>query len=112
MNARGLLSDKNTAIDIKSQKSLIDEIYHVLCIEHKSDVITISETWLDSGISDDDLSLDGFQSPFRKDRNTHGGGVMTYIRSNIQVVRRLEFEIPSLELMRLQIKLNTHNIFS
>ena len=36
----------------------------------------MSETWLSSLDSDGDITLPGFQEPFRKDRNTKGGGVL------------------------------------
>ncbi len=44
----------------------IDEIYSTLCIREAVDMICISETWLHSGISDDDVSLPDYQL-FRKD---------------------------------------------
>lgn len=47
------------------------------------DVITISETWLDTTISDEDIKLPNYQNPIPLDRNRHGGGVAMYVKSNI-----------------------------
>jgi len=45
-------------------------------------VITLSETWLNSDISDADVKLDGY-TLYRADRATRGGGVATYISSHL-----------------------------
>lgn len=45
------------------------------------DIITITETHLDSSIDNNSLIFSGFHPPIRLDRNTcrHGGGVTMYI---------------------------------
>jgi len=40
------------------------------------DVICVSESWLDSTIDNDCISLNGYLKPFWLDRNSHGGGGM------------------------------------
>ena len=42
-------------------------------------VICITETWLDNGITDDELTISGFKL-LRPDRNWHGGGIVLYIK--------------------------------
>lgn len=49
---------------------------------NKPHVITLSETWLNNGISDKDIKLDDYVS-FRKDRGSRGGGLLTYVASNL-----------------------------
>ena len=45
-------------------------------------VITISETWLTSNISDNDVHLDNYML-YRSDRGTRAGGVAIYVLSNL-----------------------------
>jgi len=47
------------------------------------DVTCVSESWLDSTTDNDCISLYGYLKPFRLDRNSHGGGVMAYVKSDI-----------------------------
>ena len=53
---------------------------HIL--EHKYDIVGISETWANDNISDSELNIPGY-SLYRKDRNnkfkSNGGGVALYI---------------------------------
>ena len=44
------------------------------------DIICLVETWLDSGILDSEITIQGY-SIIRLDRNRHGGGVMLYINN-------------------------------
>lgn len=41
-------------------------------------IITLSETWLHSEISYDEIKLDNYVL-FRKDRGSRGGGLLTYV---------------------------------
>ena len=53
--------------------------------------ISLSETKLDSSFPDSQFKIDGYHfSPFRKDRNCHGGGLMVFVKSNIIVTRLTE----------------------
>jgi len=45
-------------------------------------VITPSETWLNSNISDDKVMIDNYVL-YRKDRGSRGGGLLTYVSSNL-----------------------------
>ena len=60
----------------------LDEIFSVLCIQHKFDVICISETWLTQAISNDDINLVGYKL-FRRDRGRLGGGVIMYVNDQL-----------------------------
>ena len=44
------------------------------------DIICVTITELDSSVSNNLLLAPGFRSPFRLDRNLHGGGVLAYIK--------------------------------
>ena len=80
--------------NVRSIKSAgkIDEI-QLLAQSENLDIITISETLLDDSYPDQLLLIDNFQPPFRRDRRTgRGGGVMTYVKSSIPCLRRLDLE--------------------
>ena len=48
----------------------------------------------------------GYHPPFRRDRDCHGGGLMTFIRSDIPSARREELESPSIEMTCIEITLS------
>lgn len=55
-------------------------------IRNNYDIITLSETWLNNNISNDDLTLEGYQEIYRLDRSVgSGGGVAIYVRNGIAV---------------------------
>jgi hypothetical protein len=51
--------------------------------------VFFTETHLNNQISDDDIAIIGFDIPFRKDRNSHGDGIimfLDYIITNITMI--------------------------
>nr|XP_023013679.1 ADAMTS-like protein 4 [Leptinotarsa decemlineata] len=79
INARSLMSDFGSFKDI---------------VYNKYDIITVSESWLNSNITDDIISLPGY-SIYRSDRNKlnkRGGGLLVYISSsmNSHAIKNLE----------------------
>ncbi|CAC5374571.1 unnamed protein product [Mytilus coruscus] len=56
-----------------------------------------TETHLDSNITDDDISIMGFQVPVRKDRNSHGGGIIMYFKNYVHITRRQDLEHDEIE---------------
>ena len=69
----------------------------------------MSETFLDSSVTNEELFLEGFQSPFRNNRNRHGGGVAVYVKNHISASRLVMFSHLSLESIWLKIA-NKNNI--
>jgi len=51
----------------------------------KPDIVGISETWTTEEISDAELGIAGYDL-YRKDRGSHGGGVLMYVRSSLQSI--------------------------
>ena len=86
MNVRSLFAKDN------SWK--LDEI-SVLSSAHAFDVIAMSETWLHSSISNTNISLPCYGEPYRLDRNRSGGGVLTFVKSNVYCIRRFDLENPN-----------------
>ena len=56
------------------------------------DVLVIQETKLDETFPERAFMIPGYKKPFRKDRNSHGGGIMVFIRD----------DIPSREVPKIQ----------
>ena len=56
--------------------------------------------------------LSNYQTPFRKDRgpNKSGGGVILYVKDNINVSRRDDLDFDDLEGIWVQIKINGKQI--
>lgn len=72
LNVRSLKSIRNNTID--QVRSLLEG--------QSIDVFAVSETWLNSEVSDAEVSIDGY-TLYRKDRGSRGGGVAIYIKSSI-----------------------------
>ena len=82
----------------------IDEIHSLLCIRDGYDIICISETWLNSSITNDMIDIQGYQL-FRKDRmDKKGGGVAIYVSETIPARQRENLEHQSLEMLSLEIQ--------
>ena len=72
--------------------SLLPKIYELRQIASKTNaaVIGITESKLDDTVLDAEIEIDGY-SLARSDRNRHGGGVVCYIRDNINYSLRSNF---------------------
>ena len=68
-------------INIRSLYPKIDLLRAWLSYNDPS-IITLSETWLHSAISDNAIALDDY-TLFRSDRGSRAGGVATYVKSNL-----------------------------
>ena len=55
------------------------------------------------------ITLPGFQEPFRKDRNTKGGGVCIFLSNQLSGKRRSDLEDPDLELLWVEMKLSGYH---
>ena len=57
------------------------------------DIMCFTETHLDDNITLDIISIpDRYDSPLRKDRTNHGGGILIYLASNLIYKRRNDLE--------------------
>lgn len=75
------------------------------------DVISLTETWLNSSISDLDILFQEFQSPFRRDRidDSHGG-IAVYVKHNIPCKRRPDLELINIECVWLELSVRNKKI--
>ena len=89
-------------LNVQSLPSCIDELKLWLKDNHFH-IITLSETWIDDTISDDEINISGF-SIERRDRNRHGGGIAVYVNEGIKYTRRLDVEKNNMESLWIEIK--------
>ncbi len=86
-------------------RSLLLKIPEVTAMvsEHNIHILAITETWFTDKTVENDIKIPGFQAPFRRDRNSHGGGVCVYVNQNISCTRRHDLEPPCAELLIAEI---------
>lgn len=77
------------------------EAFHIVCC---------SETHLAADVDTNDLIIEGFDDPIRKDRTRNGGGIIVYMSSHLKYKRRNELESPLIENIWVQIKLKSFDI--
>jgi len=79
-------------------RSLLPKISEIKIVAQQSNpaVICISESWLDSSITDEEIRIDNYNI-IRNDRNRQGGGVCMYIRNNLAFNPRDDLQRPDLE---------------
>ena len=52
-------------------------------IQDNIDILMISETKIDASFLIGQFLLNGYRTPFRLDRNAHGGGILLYVREDL-----------------------------
>lgn len=82
--------------------SKLDEI-KVLNSDQKFDILCFCETFLDFSHSNNEISLNDYEM-YRRDRGTHGGGLVIYVKNNYHCNRRTDLESASIECIWLEIK--------
>ena len=55
----------------------------VSLVKDKLDIIMVSETKIDESFPETQFIMEGYAKPFRKDRNSHGDGLLIYVRDMI-----------------------------
>ena len=66
----------------------------VALVKNKVDIIMISGTKIDDSFPKNQFLMEGYSTPFRLDRNAHGGGIMIYIRDDIPS-KELKSQLPA-----------------
>ena len=118
-------SSSNASNDIFSQLTLNHHLsyvqYNVQSIVNKLDIIqtelfeidilSFTETWLNPEIPTEDLVLQSYNTPERKDRHGEpGGGVMIYVKNGIYYKRRNDLEIRGVECIWIELIHNRKSI--
>ncbi|KAK3082416.1 hypothetical protein FSP39_020964 [Pinctada imbricata] len=89
-------------------RSLRSKISYLEDIANDYDVICVTESHLDNVVSDDEISIDGYQL-FRRDRSSHGGGVAVYVSDKLHVQRIHELENDNILCEYIWIKIVSGN---
>ncbi len=105
-NERSLQHLKLCHLNIQSMKRSSEKVTHIaLQLGRRYDIITVSETWLDSTCSDSDYSLEGYHPIYRRDRTAGvGGGVAAWVSSHLFAKRRRDLEVDDIEVLWLEIR--------
>lgn len=86
----------------------VQSIFNKLNILHAElidfDILTFTETWLGPSVETDDLLLDTYYMPERKDRpGDNHGGVMLYVKEGLHYKRREDLEIRNIENIWIEL---------
>ena len=72
------------------------------------DTLMISESKLDDSFPKTQFNMEGFRTPFRLDRNKHVGGILLYVRNNIDTILLINHVFPNdIEAFITEVKVNT-----
>ena len=86
LKSRGL---KSAHINIRSILGKMDTL-KISLNENPFDVLTISETWLTSNISDDEISIPGYSLTRNNRIEKHGGGMLAFVKNTIPYKTRVD----------------------
>ena len=90
--------DSRLAIKHINAQSIKNKLNLLELEAEEYDFITISETWLRDGIKSEDICIESFNPPMRRDRTADRyGGVAVYFRVELPVKERTDFETPGVE---------------
>lgn len=103
-------TDSSLSIFHSNIRSLRNKIAYITDIISDFDVVFFTETHLDCRVSDNDILLDGFDNPVRKDRNANGGGIIAYCKSDVNLKRRTDLEHEHIECMWFELKTKLHSL--
>ncbi|CAG2252793.1 unnamed protein product [Mytilus edulis] len=102
--------EKTLSIFHGNIRSLRNKLNYITDIIEDFDIVFFTESHLDVNVTDFDISLFGFETPVRKDRNANGGGIIMYYKSLINIVRRVDLEHDEVESMWFELKTKLRSI--
>ena len=65
----------------------------VPAVARNLDILLITETKIDSSFPEGQFEIDGFTTPYRVDRDCHGGGMLFYIKQDIPMKLLINLKI-------------------
>ena len=88
-------------------QSIVPKLDFIVAEYSCHDILSFTESWLKPNISTDSLKLPGYKPPYRRDRvDRLGGGVVVFVKDEINCVTRLDLQVGSVECIWLEIKIN------
>lgn len=103
-------SDNCMTIFHANIRSLRNKITDIADIVVDFDIVFFTETHLDMLVLDENIHIDGFETPVRSDRDSDGGGIVMYYKSSINIARRADLEVDNVECMWFELKTKLHKI--
>ena len=88
----------------------LDEIKIMLTQQQSIHIICLCETFLNDTFCDQEIHINDY-TLFRKDRSSHGGGIVVYVKDNISCIRRQDLECDSLESIWLECQQSNSSSF-
>ena len=93
-----------THLNINSIRNKIDNVRNL--IKTNVDILTLSETKLDSSFPEKQFSMAGFRKPYRQDVTARSGGILVYVNENIPSRKLNKIKVPNdIQLIPLEINL-------
>jgi len=87
-------------------QSIIPKLDMVVAEYSCHDILSFTESWLKPDITTDSLKIPGYKAPFRRDRiDRMGGGVIVYVKDDINCVTRNDLQVGNVECIWLEVKL-------
>ena len=90
-------------ININSVRYKFDELKGI-STDKIVDLLIISETKIDSSFNDNLFKVEGYKME-RRDRTTHGGGIMTFAHSDLPFKRRTDLECQKVETICYELSM-------
>ena len=107
-----LLNSLNTSRSLDFSLGLSIIHYNVQSLRPKLDLLTaellnfdillFTETWLNDSVSSDEICINTFQCPERKDRSDGYGGVALYVKDSVHYRRRRDLETQGIECIWIE----------
>ncbi len=70
----------------------------------------ISETWLVHNNPDDNIFINEYSKPIRRDNNHHQAGVLVYLSHSVLAKHRYDLEPPNSEIIAIELQLQRKNV--
>ena len=92
-------------------QSLVPKLDLLTTELNEFDILAFTETWLNPSVPTNDLTIDSYKIPERKDRpgDSHGG-VILYVKNNIHYTRRHVLELRGVESIWIELTLKHKHI--
>ena len=103
-NLSSLIKNSISFIHLNVQ-SLVPKLEQIAIEYHGYDLMSFTESWLNPSINDEKVNIPTYTS-FRNDRADRvGGGVIVYVKENVNCTQRLDLHVGNIECIWLEIKL-------
>lgn len=88
-------------------RSLRNKINDLCDISNEFNILCITESHLDQNVSTNEILIENFSEPFRRDRNFAGGGIVLYISEDLYAKRRPDLESDYFEAIWVELVLKS-----